>query len=88
MNQPHLPVSLYNIDVTCDLIISSRKVKDGDFIRFYDSYKISGATNIGMPKGYITSIPLFMFVEAKMRGPEDLEAHESEDVKPKRLESI
>jgi hypothetical protein len=29
-----------------------------------------------------------MFLESKMRGPEDLEAHEVEDVKPKKVESI
>ena len=49
-------------------------MKDGDFARFYDSSKISGATDIGMPKGHVAYIPLVYYwskrpMDSKLRKP-------------------
>ena len=56
-------------------------MKDGDFSQLYDSSKISGATDIGMPKGHVACIPLVLYwsrrpMDSKLRKPK-----EDEDVR-------
>ena len=51
-------------------------MKDRDFARFYDSSKISGDTDIGMPKGHVAFIPLVLYwskrpMDSKIRKPKD-----------------
>jgi hypothetical protein len=42
-------------------------MKDGDFFRLYDSSKITGATDIGMPKEHIAYVPLVYYWSGKPR---------------------
>jgi hypothetical protein len=53
MSQPNLPLFLYNIDIEVKFEYNSKVflkyMQDGDFTPLYDSSKISGATDIGIP---------------------------------------
>ena len=63
-------------------------MKDGDFARFYDSSKISGATDIGMPKGHVAYIPLVYYWSKRPMDSRVSEAQKIEDVRIRKVEFL